>query len=141
MSTESLSGAEYFLTFIDDKTRYVWVYVLKRKDQVFERFLEWKALVEKSTGRKLKALHTDNGGEYTSAELEAYLRKEGVRHELTAPKTPEQNGVAERMNRTLVETTRSMLGYSKLPPKCSGQKLSQQLSTFETEVLPRQLKE
>ena len=73
ISTESLSGAEYFLTFIDDTTRYVWVYVLKRKDQVFERFLEWKALVEKSTGRKLKALRTDNGGEYTSTEFETYL--------------------------------------------------------------------
>ena len=97
ISTESLSGAEYFLTFIDDTTRYVWVYVLKRKDQVFERFLEWKALVEKSTGRKLKALRTDNGGEYTSTEFETYLKKEGVRHELTVPKTPEQNGVAERM--------------------------------------------
>ena len=115
MSAESLSGAEYFLTFIDDRTRYVWVYILKRKDQVFEKFLEWKALVEKSIGRKLKALRTDNGGEYTSAEFEAYLRKEGVRHELTVPKNPEQNGVAERMNRTLVETMRSMLADSKLP--------------------------
>ena len=86
MNTESLSEAEYFLTFIDDKTRYTWVYVLKRKDQVFERFLEWKALVEKSTGRKLKTLRTDNGGEYTSAVFETYLRKEGVRHELTVPK-------------------------------------------------------
>ena len=80
--------------------------------------------MEKSTGRKLKALRTDNGGEYTSAEFEAYLRKEGVRHELTVPKTPEQNGVAERMNRTLVETTRSMLGYSKLPPKFWAEALS-----------------
>ena len=124
ISTESLSGAEYFLTFIDDTTRYVWVYVLKRKDQVFERFLEWKALVEKSTGRKLKALRTDNGGEYTSTEFETYLKKEGVWHELTVPKTPEQNGVAERMNRTLVEITRSMLGYSKLPHKFWAEALS-----------------
>ena len=123
MNSQSLSGAEYFLTFIDDKTRYVCVYVLKRKDQVFEQFLEWKALVEKSTGRKLKALRTDNGGEYTSAEFEAYLKK-GVRHELTVPKTPEQNGVAERMNRTLVETTRSMLADSKLPPKVWAEALS-----------------
>ncbi len=69
MSAQSLSGGEYFLTFIDNKTRHVWMYVLKHKDQVFERFLEWKALVEKSTGRKLKVLRTDNGGEYTSAEL------------------------------------------------------------------------
>ena len=102
----------------------MWVYVLKRKDQVFKRFLEWKALVKKSTARKLKALHTDNGGEYTSAEFEAYLRKEGVRHELTVPKTLEQNGVAERMNRTLLETTRSMLGYSQLPPKFWAEALS-----------------
>ena len=124
MSSKSLSGAEYFLTFIDDKTRYVWVYILKQKDQVFEKFLEWKALVEKSTGRKLKALRTDNGGEYTSAEFEAYLKKEGVRHELTVPKTPEQNGVAERMNRTLVETMRSMLADSKLPPRFWAEALS-----------------
>ena len=124
ISTESLNGAEYFLTFIDDTTRYVWVYVLKRKDQVFERFLEWKALVEKSTGRKLKALRTDNGGEYTSTEFETYLKKERVRHELIVPKTPEQNGVAERINRTLVETMRSMLGYSKLPHKFWAEALS-----------------
>ena len=51
MSTQSLSGSEYFLTFIDDKTRYTWVYILKRKGQVFEQFLEWKALAEKSTGQ------------------------------------------------------------------------------------------
>ena len=103
MNAKSLSGAEYFLTFTDDKTHYVWVYILKHKDQVFKQFLEWKAMVEKSTGRKLKTLRTDNGGEYTSTEFEAYLKTEGVRHELTVPKTPEQNGVAERMNRTLVE--------------------------------------
>ena len=56
MNTKSLSGAKYFLTFIDDKTRHVWVYILKRKDEVFEPFLEWKAQVEKTIGRKLKAL-------------------------------------------------------------------------------------
>ena len=65
--------------------------------------------------RKLKVLRTDNGGEYTSADFKKYLKKEGVRHELTVPKTPEQNGVAERMNRTLVEAVRSMLAEAKLP--------------------------
>ena len=117
MNTKSLSGAEYFVTFIDDKTRFVWVYVLKHKSQVFEKFLEWKAMVEKSTGQKLKTLRTDNGGEYTSTEFEGYLRSEEIRHELTIPKTPEQNGVAERMNRTLIETVRSMLADAKLPHK------------------------
>lgn len=117
VDTQSLSGAEYFLTFIDDKSRYTWVYVIKRKSEVFQKFVEWKALVEKSTGKRLKVLRTDNGGEYTSAEFENYLKGEGIRHELTVPKTPEQNGVAERMNRTLVETVRCMLTDGKLPKK------------------------
>ena len=124
MNTQSLGGAEYFLTFLDDKTHYVWVYVLKRKNQVFEKFLEWKALVEKATGRKLKALRTDNGGEYTSTEFETYLKREGVQHELTIPKTPEQNGVAERMNRTLVEAVRSMLADAQPPHNFWAEALS-----------------
>ena len=77
------------------------MYFLKRKDQVFEQFQHGKALVEKSSGKKLKTLRTDNGGEYTSAEFE---RLGGARHECTVPMTPEQNGVAERMNRTPVES-------------------------------------
>ena len=73
--------------------------------------------MEKSTGEKLKSLRTDNGGEYVSTEFKSYLSKEGIKHELTVPKTPEQNGVAERMNRTIVETARSMLAEAKLPRK------------------------
>jgi transposase InsO family protein len=111
MQHRSLGGAEYFLTFTDDHTRYSWVYMLKTKDQdqVYECFREWKALVEKQTKHKLKTLRTDNGGEYTSKKLEQYLKSEGIRHEKTVPKTPEQNGVSERLNRTLVEAARSML--------------------------------
>ena len=109
MQEKSLGGAEYFLTFTDDKTRYTWVYILKTKDQVFDCFLHWKALVERQSKQKLKTLRTDNGGEYTSNKFEKYLKDEGIRHEKTIPKTPEQNGVAERLNRTLVESARSML--------------------------------
>ena len=90
-----LGGGLYFLTFIDDHTRYVWAYILKTKDQVFEKFIEWKALVENSSGQKLRTLRTDNGGEYTSTKFSTYLKQEGVRHEVTVPKTPQQNGVAE----------------------------------------------
>ena len=115
ISEKSLGGAQYFLTFTDDKSRYSWVYILHSKDQVFDRFLEWKALVEKSTKKKIKTFRTDNGGEYTSTKFESYLKGEGIRHELTVPKTPEQNGVAERLNRTLVEMARSMLIDARLP--------------------------
>ena len=66
------------MTFIDDKTRFVWVYFLHTKDQVFEKFCEWKSMVEKSSGKKIKVIRTDNGGEFTSKEFEAFLTKEGV---------------------------------------------------------------
>ena len=86
MSTQSLGGAEYFLTFIDDRSPYTCVYVLKHKSEVLQKFKEWKALVETSSGHKLKLLRTDNGGEYCYKEFEKYCKREGVRHELTVPK-------------------------------------------------------
>ena len=117
MSTELLGGDQYFLTFIDDKTQYIWVYVLKHKNEVFKKFHEWKAMVEKSTGQRLKILTTDNGGEYTSTEFSNYLKGEGIHHELTVLKTPQQNRVTERINCTIVETTRCILAKSRLPRK------------------------
>ena len=115
MSIPSLSGALYLVTFIDDYTRYTWVYVLKR--EVFSVFKEWKTFVEKSSGHRVRKIRSDNGGEYVSKEFEEYLKREGEKHELTVLKNPEQNGVSERMNRTLVESVRSMLADSKLPKK------------------------
>ena len=114
ISEKSLSGGEYFLTFTDDHSRYVWVYILKQKSEVFSKFCEWKAMVEKTYGRYLKAIRTDNGGEFTSHEFEEFLRKNGVRHELTVPKCPQQN---ERLNRTLMEMVRCMLSWSDLPQR------------------------
>ena len=120
-----ISGwSRIFSDIIDDCTHYTWVYVLKRKDEVFKCFLEWKDLVENCSGRKLKTLRTDNGGEYFSTNFGEYLRSEGICHERTVPKTPEQNGVAERMNRTLVETLRSMLADAKLPHSFWAEALS-----------------
>ena len=73
---------------------------------------EWKAQVELESSLKLKVLRTDNGGEYTSTEFNEYLKREGIKHELSVPKNPEQNGVAERFNRTLIEAVRAMLSSS-----------------------------
>ncbi len=124
VNAKSIGGSEYFLVFVDDKTRYVWVYFLKRKDEVFSRFIEWKTMVEKSGSRKLKKLRSDNGGEFTSTRFQEYLKAEGVIHELTIPKTPQQNGVAERFNRTLVEMTRCMLVGANLSHKLWAEALS-----------------
>ena len=124
IGTKSLSGAEYFVTFIDDHTRYSWVYPLKQKSEVFQRFQEWKAQVERSTGEKVKILRSDNGGEYTSNEFTSFLTEQGIKHEKTIPHTPEQNGVAERFNRTLMEGVRTMLADSKLPHRFWAEALS-----------------
>ena len=80
--------------------------------------------MERSTNQKLKALRTGSGGEYMSTEFQTYLKKEGVRHELTVPKTPEQNGVAERMNRTLVKGVRAMLADARVPHRFWAEALS-----------------
>ena len=117
MGEKSYRGAEYFVTFIDDHSQYAWVYPLKTKHQVYEEFQKWKIQVEQSSGRKLKRLRSDNGGEYTSTVFKNYLESEGNQHEKTIPKTPQQNGVAERLNRTLLEMSRSMLIDAKLSKK------------------------
>ena len=115
IEVESNGGNKYFVTFIDDATRRTWVYMLKTKNQVFETFQKFHALVERETDRKLKCLRSDNGGEYTSHEFENYCARHGIRHVKTVPGTPQHNGVAERMNRTIVEKVRCMLKMSDLP--------------------------
>lgn len=92
MGSVSLSEAAYFATFIDSRSHYTWVYPLKKKSDVFKTFLKWQAMVETSTGRKLRTFRTDGGGEYMSKEFGRHLDQHGVRHETTVPKNPEQNG-------------------------------------------------
>jgi hypothetical protein len=111
VGSSSLSGSEYFVTLHlgicpESGTRGL------------------KALVENSTSRKLKVLRTDNGGELTSGKFEEHLRQHGIRHETTVPKNPEQNGTAEQMNHTLMESVRSMLADSGLPQKFWAEALS-----------------
>lgn len=114
---KSLSGAQYFVTFVDSHSNRVWAVAIRQKSEVFAVFKRWKATVETETGRRLKTLRSDNGGEYVSLEFSAYMDQCGVRHEFTIPKTPAQNGKAERLNRTLCESIRSMLGDSGLPKR------------------------
>jgi transposase InsO family protein len=114
MSHQSLGGASYFVTFIDDTTRKVWSYSTRTKDRVFTIFKDWLAMVENQTDRKLKCLRSDNRGEYKSDEFVQFCRERGIRREFTAPYSLEQNGVAERMNRTIQEQIVSMLHHSGL---------------------------
>ena len=111
----SVGGASYYVTFIDDSTRKVWVYFLKSKADVFDTFKKWKSAVELETGLKVKCLKSDNGGEYSSKEFTSYCAEQGIKMIKTVPETPQQNGVAERMNRTLNERARSMRLHAGLP--------------------------
>lgn len=117
MNEKSFNRGEYFIIFIDDATRYTWIYILQTKDQAFEKFKIWKAEAENWTRKSLKILRSDGGGEYMSTEFTEYLQQHGIQHQTTISKTPEQNGVSERKNRYLVESTRSMLANSGLSQK------------------------
>ncbi|CAH9132849.1 unnamed protein product [Cuscuta epithymum] len=123
MKTRTLGGCSYFVTFIDDHSRKVWVYTLKSKDQVFEVFKQFHASVERQTGKKLKCIRTDNGGEYIGP-FDAYCRDHGIRHQKSPPKTPQLNGLAERMNRTLMERVRCLLSHAGLPNSFWGEALN-----------------
>ncbi|GKD83365.1 gag-pol polyprotein [Tanacetum coccineum] len=110
----SLGGAKYFVSFIDDYSRRCWVYPIKKKSDVFEVFKVYKARVELDFGKKIKCLRTDNGGEYTADKFDTFCRQEGIKRQFTTAYTPQQNGVAERMNRTLLERARAMLATASL---------------------------
>ncbi|KAL4271938.1 hypothetical protein GQ457_13G028490 [Hibiscus cannabinus] len=110
----SLGGAKYFVSFIDDYSRRCWVYPIKKKADVFSTFKVFKARVELDTGNKIKCFRSDNGGEYTSDEFDDFCKNEGIKRQFTIVHTPQQNGVAERMNRTLLERTRAMLRAASL---------------------------
>ncbi|GKU85719.1 hypothetical protein SLEP1_g345 [Rubroshorea leprosula] len=124
LEVESFGANKYFVTFIDDATRKTWVYLLQNKSQVFKYFQYYHAMVERETGLKLKCLRTNNGGEYTSKEFRDYCSKHGMRHEKTVPGTPQHNGVAERMNRTIVEKVRCMLRMTTLPKPFWGEAIN-----------------
>ena len=102
----SLGKSVYYVSFIDDYSRNTWIYFLRKKSEVFDKFKEFKALVENQTEKKIKVLRTDNGGEF--------CKKCGIERKKTTPYTPQQNGVVKRMNRTLMEKERSMLSGANL---------------------------
>ncbi|KAD4178302.1 hypothetical protein E3N88_26893 [Mikania micrantha] len=111
----SPAGNRYVLLIVDDHSRFMWTYILKTKDGAFEQFKMFKASVELQYGRKIKVLRTDRGGEFTSREFSLFCEQEGITRQLTAPYSPQQNGVVERRNRTVMNTTRSMLNAMKMP--------------------------
>jgi transposase InsO family protein len=115
MSRPSPKGAKYFVIFKDDFSGYVFIYFIKLKSEVEALFRQLVQRILVETGQHVATLRSDNGGEYFSNKFEEWLKENGIKHESSAPKTPEQNGVSERSNRTIVEPARSMLHAAGLP--------------------------
>ena len=88
---------------------------MRHKSKTFEKFKEFKNEVENQLGKKIKTLRSDRGGEYLSQELIDYLKLYGIVSQLTPPRTPEWNGVSERINRTLMDMVRLMVSHARLP--------------------------
>ncbi|GKC06420.1 retrotransposon protein, putative, ty1-copia subclass [Tanacetum coccineum] len=111
----SRQGANYFVTFTDDFSRYGYVYLLKHKHEVFETFKVFQKEVENQLGKTIKSLRSDRGGEYMSQEFLDHLKEHGIIAHRTPPYTPQNNGVSERRNRTLLDMVRSMMSQTTLP--------------------------
>ena len=145
IEVQSLGGARYFVSFIDDFSKWTVVYFMRRKSEVLEYFKQFRTLAENRHSTKMGSLHireyhcnegtnevdqltlkvlrSDNGGEYLSNDFKRFLSDEGIHHQLTVY-TPQQNGVAERMNRTLLDLARSMMHHKSLPKHFWAEALS-----------------
>ena len=134
INVQARGGYEYFVTFIDDYSRYGYIYLMHRKSETFGKFKEFQAEAEKQLGKSIKSLRSDRGGEYVDDEFKVHLVEHGIISQLTAPGTPQQNGVAERRNRTLLDMVRSMLSYSTLPNSFWGYAL--QTAVYILNVVP-----
>ena len=115
MQVATHTGYLYFITIIDDFSRYCTIYSMKSKSEAFAKFQQYKSFVENQTHHTIQILRTDQGGEYLSVEFEIFCQVHGIKRETTSAYTPQQNGVSENKNRTLIGAVLSMLSYAKLP--------------------------
>lgn len=109
MDTTSYDGKKYILTFIDDFTHFTVAYILSLKSEVLRHFKMFKAMAEAYFNKRVSRFRCDNGREYISNDTEKYFECNGIQYEFTIRYTPQQNGVAERMNKTIIEKARCMM--------------------------------
>jgi transposase InsO family protein len=115
MPSSSIRGYVYYVSFIDDYSHKTWLYLLKSKDEVFNKFKEFKALIENIYERKVKILRSDNGGEYTSKVFLNFYKYVGIKRKITTPYNPQQDGVAERKNKMIMEAMKTMIHDQDFP--------------------------
>uniref|UniRef100_A0AAV1V209 Polyprotein n=1 Tax=Peronospora matthiolae TaxID=2874970 RepID=A0AAV1V209_9STRA len=117
IKTKSQGGARFVVTFLDDCSGYVVAYYIPHKSNVVDKFIKYKSMMENQLNNKIKCIRTDNGGEYINNRFTENCRKAGIVHQATVPYSPQQNGIAERLNLTLNERARSFFNYMQVEKK------------------------
>jgi hypothetical protein len=113
----SIGGSKYGLVIVDDFSRFTWVLFLQDKSETQGTLKRFLRRAQNEFELKVKKIRSDNGSEFKNLQVEEYLEEEGIKHEFSAPYTPQQNGVVERKNRTLIDMARTMLGEFKTPER------------------------
>ncbi|GJV94836.1 retrovirus-related pol polyprotein from transposon TNT 1-94 [Tanacetum coccineum] len=115
MRVQSINGKKYILVIVDDYSRFTWVKFLRSKDETPEFVINFLKQIQVGLNKTVRYIRTDNGTEFVNQVMSKYYEGVGIFHQKSVPRTPQQNGVVERRNRTLVEAARTMLIFSKAP--------------------------
>ena len=118
---QTVGGKSYFLLVVDDFSRYMWIELLRSKAEALLSLKKIKQRAETENEGKLKAIRTDRGGEFNSATFTIFCNEQGIKHYTTTPYSPQQNGVVERRNQSVVEMARCMLKSKRMPQKYWGE--------------------
>jgi len=114
-SVASTAKYKYYVIFVDDFSRKCWIFFMQKKSETYSKFCKFKSLVKKESRKKVKALRSDNGGEFVSGEFKDFCSTKGIWRELIAPHNPQQNEVAEQKNRMIMGVAWAMLHDQGLP--------------------------
>ena len=115
--TTTSSGFRWFIVFVDDCTRMTWLYLMKSKDEVFSIFQSFHAMIRTQFAACVKVIRSDNGKEFVNNKFRTYFQEHGITHETSCSYTPQQNGIAERKNRHILETARALLLDTNVPSR------------------------
>jgi transposase InsO family protein len=118
------TGFCYWLLFIDDHSRYFWIYLLRKKSEMFDAFTQFNAMVKKQFDKSILCLQDNKGGEFTGIKWDTFFAQHGIRRGHTVKASPQQNGIAERLNCTLEELLVAMLNGARLPVRFWGERLN-----------------
>jgi transposase InsO family protein len=110
---KSIGGSKYCLVIVDDYSCFTWVFILQEKSQTQETLKGFLRRAQNEFELRIKKIRSDNGTEFKNSQIEGFLEDEGIKHEFSSPYTPQQNGVVERKNRTLLDMARTMLDEYK----------------------------